>query len=137
VLYTTSALGTTNYGLTNTAVQGTDYDVYLDSGEIIILSNKFKTGNKSIQVNYTAGYEQVPKIVQKLTTKLVTKRVLDSVVQGNMEQGNVGGSISVGNINIVEPENLSISTYKVLNGEIERLRNDLKNRSGVYRYSRW
>jgi len=137
VLYSPFILESSSYALSDTKVENTDYSVYKDSGEIAVLFNSWspKEGRKRIQIDYVSGYSTTPKIVQKLATKKVAKRVMDSLIQYNMSEGNVGGSVTVGAISIVEPANLSIATYKQLDDDIERLENKLVSGFGVYRYT--
>jgi len=137
VLYSPYILESSSYALSDTKVEDTDFSVYENPGEIAILFNSWipKEGRKRIQIDYVAGYADTPKIVQKLATKKVAKRVMDSLIQYNMSEGNVGGSVTVGAISIVEPANLSIATYKQLDDDIGRLENKLVSGFGVYRYT--
>ncbi len=136
VLYSTSDLGA-NYALTTTKVEGTDYSYYPETGELVILLSHWSpdSGRKRIQVNYTAGYSTTPMLIQKLATKKVAKRVLDTLVNYNLDQGNTGGSVSVGAISIVEPENLGLSTFKQLKTDMADLENKIVSGFGVYRYT--
>lgn len=137
LLYTTSDLGTSGYALSGTATEGTDYSAYEKAGEILILPNtsKFRTGNKTMQVNYTAGYATTPLDVQQLATKTVALQVLNSLLQQNVDQANTGGSVSVGSINIVEPADVGVGTYKSLQSDITELRNRIATGYKTIRYS--
>jgi len=136
VLYSSSAIGTTSYALSDTKVENTDYVVYDKTGEIVILTNNWKPkeGRKRIQINYTAGYATTPEVIQKLATKMVAKRVLDSLMTSNTNNGDVGGSVSVGSISIVDPADFGIGNYKQLSTDIDMLKADTSKGFGVYRY---
>ena len=135
-LYSTSKLGSTGYGLTNTATEDTDYAVYTDAGEVLILTQNFqpKSGPKMFEITYTAGYATTPKTVQMLSTKLVAKRVIDSIMEQNLNENNTGKSVSVGSISIVKSSNLGINQYKMLQTDISKLEDDLSKGFGIYRY---
>ena len=136
VLYSGVRLGTSGYALSDTKVEDTDYSVYKDEGEIVVLFDTWSPdeGRKRIQIDYDAGFVATPKIIQKLATKKVAKRVIDTLIENNIEDGNTGGSISVGAISIVEPENLGLNTYKTLINEISVLEGKIVSGFGVYRY---
>lgn len=134
VLYSTSALGTDTYSLSDTKTEDTDYTVYLDEGEIEFLSNWSPAeGRKRIKVNYLAGYSQVPTYIQKLATKKVTKRVLDTLLNKDVNEKKSGKSISVGSISIVKPADFGVSQYKVLSSEIAELEKEILDGSSLYR----
>lgn len=138
LLYSTAILGSANYALTSTATEGTHYSAYTDSGEIYIIpqySGVFKPGVKTMQINYTSGYSTTPLDVQMLATKMVALRVLDSLLNQNVNEGNTGGSVSVGSISIVEPDSISVGTYKQLKMDIEELRNKVSSGYKTLRYS--
>jgi len=143
LLYTTTGIGSAGYGLSNTALAETDYTSYDDRGEIHILygsdstTSKFKTGLKTIEVNYTAGFATAPLPVQKLTTKKVTLRVLNTLLAKNMNEGNDGGSVSVGSISIVEPADYGTGRFKQLKDDITSLEQDVSKTTGVYRYNNY
>lgn len=134
LLYSTAALGTDTYGLTATKVEEEDYTVYKDDGEITILSNwSPEAGRKRIQVNYTAGYENVPLRIQMLATKKVAKRVLDSLMQKDVNEKASGKSVSVGSISIVKPADFGVSQYKTLLTDIAEMQNTILNGTSAYR----
>ena len=117
--------------------ENTDY-VVDDIGRIRINLNKWSPvvgRKKGIKLDYDAGYSTVPARVQMLATKLVTERVLSSLLSSNVEERNAGGSISVGSINIVEPGDYGVGTYKQLKSDIKDLQEQVTN-SGfrVHRY---
>ena len=134
VLYSTGVLGTTSYGLTDTKVENTDYTVYKDSGEIEFLSNwKPTEGLKKIQVNYTAGYATTPYTVQMLATKLVAKRVLDSLMQKDVNEKQSGKSVSVGSISIVKPADFGVKQYTTISIDIDGLTQKIIEGTSFYR----
>jgi len=136
LLYSTSELGSSGYALADTKTEGTHYTVYNDSGEIAVIWNNWSpsVGRKRMQVNYTAGYSTVPYTVQKLATKMVAKRAIDQIIENGANEGNIGGSISVGSISIVEPANLGLNSYRELTKDIDSLKKELVSGFGVYRY---
>jgi hypothetical protein len=137
VLYSTSELGTSGYALSATKVDGTDYTVYTDSGEIKIIQTNWSPsdGDKRIQVNYTAGYATTPYTIQKLATKLVASRVLDTLIHQNVNESNDGGTVQVGTIKIVEPGSYGVNSYQSLNTDIGMLKDELLNNFAVHRYT--
>lgn len=115
-----------------------DFVSYDELGMLSINTNKFmpKIGAKrGLKVDYVAGYSPVPPRIELLATKMATERVLTSLMNDNLESRNAGGSISVGSINIVEPADYGINTYKQLQSDIKSLTETLTN-SGfrVHRY---
>ena len=135
VLYSTAALGTDDYSLSDTQVEDTDFTVYNNPGEIDILFNSWspKSGKKRIQVNYTAGFATVPGTVAMLATKKVTKRVLDTLMSKDVNEKKSGKSVSVGSISIVKPADFGVSQYKTLSEDISQLEQDLIGGSSLYR----
>ena len=134
VLYSTGTLGTALYGLTNTRVENTDYTVYTDDGEVVILENWNPVGGrKNIQINYVAGYAAIPDRIQKLVTKKVAKRTLDSLMQKDVNEKQSGKSVSVGSISIVKPADFGVSQYKQLLSDIDMLEQKLINGTTAYR----
>ena len=115
-----------------------DYVVYEDLGKIALNTNKFSPVNgkkKGLKVVYTAGYATVPSRIQMLSTMMVTERVLSSLMNDNVESRNAGGSISVGSINIVEPGDYGVGTYKMLQSNIKALKDELTHTTfKVHRY---
>ena len=134
VLYSTGPLGTNTYGLSTTKVEDTDYTVYLEEGEIDILSNWYPIqGRKRIQINYIAGYSTIPVHIQKLVTKKVTRRVLDTLIQKDVNEKQSGKSVSVGSISIVKPADFGVSQYKQLLSDIDQLEDKLLQSPTAYR----
>jgi len=115
--------------------EGTDFIVKSDLGKI-----KFTTqfnpvmGSNKFKITLTYGYASTPLSVQMLCTKLVTDRVLSSLLNDNMNQGNSGGSISVGSINIVEPADFGMGSYNRLQDDVANLKKELINSTSLYRY---
>lgn len=134
--YNTSPDGSTPTWETRTAT--TDYVVDEDLGRVRINTNKFKPKigrKKGIRIIYDGGYSSVPARIQMLATKMVTERLLSSLLNDNVESRNAGGSISVGSINIVEPGDYGVGTFKQLQSDIRRLQDELTHTNfKVHRY---
>lgn len=64
---------------------------------------------------------------------MITHRVLSTLINNNINEGNDGGSISVGSINIVEPESYGVNSYKQLLADIEAGKSKLISGFGVFR----
>lgn len=139
VLYSEYALGTDSYGLTATKTEDTDYTVDKERGIVRPLFNNWspKDGLKRISITYTAGYATTPLIVQKLASKKVALRVLNSLIFSNVNEGNDGGSVSVGSISIVEPASYGVNSYKQLQTDIQDLEKDISKNFGVHRYNNY
>lgn len=117
-------------------VSGTDFLIYNNRGEILVVPSKWspKNGYKNIKIIYTAGYSSIPAIVQMLATKMVTDRVLSTLISSNINEGNDGGSISVGSISITEPASYGVTSYKQLKTNIQDLKKELITGFVVLRY---
>lgn len=137
--YSPIALGTTGYGFTNTLTEDTDFTSYDDSGRLDLLYTNFKPteGKKRFEVTYVSGFTQVPRDVEMLTTKLVAQRILNSLISSNVNEGNDGGSISVGSISIVEPASYGVASYTKLGQDIEKMQEDLTKGFGIHRYTNY
>ena len=136
--YATTRIGTTDYATSFVEkTEDTDFVVYNERGEIVPLFNNWSpaVGMKRIKLDFSAGFEEIPLTVEKLTTKQVALRVMDSLVNNNTNDSNAGGSISVGSISIVEPANLSLSSYKQIGSDIDSLKQDISKTFGVHRYN--
>jgi len=134
ILYSTTALGTTTYDLSDTKTEDTDYTVYKDSGEIEFLPSwSPSSGKKRIQINYTAGHATTPLNIQSLATKKVTKRIIDTLLSKDINEKQSGKSISVGSISIVKPADFGVSQYKVLKDDITRLEEEVIGGTSLYR----
>lgn len=122
----------------STLAEHTQYKVDKDKGCIVLYPSKFsslpKDGVDRFRVNYTAGYSSVPANVQMLATKLVANRVLESLINQNIDTRADGGSISVGDIKIVEPANYGVGSFKQLKSDIDNLKNEVVGGFKVYRY---
>lgn len=138
VKYSEYALGTDDYSLTTAKVEDTDFTVDLERSQIIILPKWSPSpGRKRIEVKYTAGFSTTPKLVQKLATKQVSLRTLNSLINSNVNEGNDGGSISVGSISIVEPASYGVNSYNQLKTDIDSLKEDISKGFGVHRYTNY
>lgn len=115
-----------------------DFVTYNETGILKVNVNKWRPSSakkKGIKVVYTAGEATVPGRVSMLTTKMVTERVLSTLMNDNIESRNAGGSISVGSINIVEPGDYGVGTYKQLKSDIADLKNEITSTNfRVHRY---
>lgn len=113
----------------------TDYIVYEERGEIVPTVNLTLTdGNKRCKIVYTAGYTNTPGSIQMLATKLVALRCLNTLIGKNVNEGNDGGSISVGSINIVEPASYGVNSYSNLKKDVDQLTNELTGGTSAVRY---
>ena len=135
VLYSTSALGTDTYSLSDTKTEDTDYTSYLEEGEIEPLFSSWTPlcGKKRIQVNYIAGYAETPKDIQGLVTKKVAKRVLDTLLEKDVNEKKSGKSVSVGSISIVKPADFGVSQYKTLSSDIAEAEKSIIGGTSMYR----
>lgn len=137
LLYNTVSIGDTDYATSWVEkTEDTHFFTKKDRGQLgIIWTNWAPTaGQQKINLIYTAGYSTTPLIVQKLATKMVANRVLNTLLSQNVNDRNDGGSISVGSINIVEPESYGVGTYKQLKTEIDELYKKVVNSFGVARF---
>jgi len=127
VLASTAALGTASYALSDTKVEDTDFTIYKSRGLIVPLMSNWtpKEGRKMIQITYTAGSSVTPPRIKGLATKQVALRVLNTLLSRDMNDGNVGGSVSVGSISIVEPSEYGVGRYKTLKEDVNELKRDL------------
>jgi len=113
------SLGTDLYSLSETMVVNDDYTVYANDGEIVFLNDKPIVGRKSVQVNYTAGFATTPPRVQKIATKRVALRVIDSLLEKDVNEKASGKSVSVGSISIVKPADVGVSQYREIKTTLE------------------
>jgi hypothetical protein len=134
--YAQSEPGYSNYPNYKTLTENTYYVLYPEEGRIALIFNNFSpaVGKKRFRVIYTAGSSTVSPLIRKLCTKLVAERVLSSLIFSNVNEGNDGGSISVGSISIIEPASYGVASYKQLKTDIDKLWDSVTNGFGVYRY---
>jgi hypothetical protein len=132
--YNTSSNGSAPVWVTLT--ENTDYIVDLRKGMIVLLTSTYNygCGYNKFRVNYVSGYTTLPMNVQMLATKLVTQRVLDTLISKNVNERNDGGSISVGDISIVEPSNYGVGSYRQLGADIGKLEESIVGGFRVLRY---
>ncbi len=137
LLYNTNPLGSDLGEAFVTKTEGTDYFVYKEEGQILINFLKFTPtiGPRRLKVVYTSGYEEPPQLYQMLATKIVADRVISSLLNSNVNDGNDGGSISFGSNSIVEPSGMGVQNYQRLKNEIKELSEQLLKGTGVYRYT--
>jgi hypothetical protein len=135
VLYSTSSLGTDTYSLSETKTEDTDYTVYNDTGEVAILFNNWSplVGRKRIQATYDAGFTTTPLQIQKLSTKKVAKRVIDTLIEKDINEKKSGKSVSVGSISIIKPADFGVAQYETLSNEIATLEGKLVGGTSLYR----
>ncbi len=98
---------------------GGDYLVYSDTGLIKFVNAAPDYGKRRIKVTYTYGYITVPKTVERLTILLSVRDVLIS--KGNDSQFGSIDSISVDGFSSSSGITGTVSYFKWLNEEIERL----------------
>lgn len=117
--------------------EDTDFTVYNDRGEIVILTKRFnpKIGMKRFRIVYTSGYSSTPAKISRYIKKAVALRVLNTLISRNVNERNDGGSVSVGSISIVEPDSYGVNSYKQLKEDVSELYKDLVKSSGVHRYN--
>lgn len=135
VEYNTALIGETPVWVTKT--EGEDYVWNPEQGFIKIVTTKWttlKAGFRNIRVNYNSGYVEIPGRIKLLVTKLVTAKVISTLLNENIEGRNDGGSISVGDIRIVEPGAYGVSSYKNLQQDIKDLEANLIEGYVVHRY---
>lgn len=111
-----------------TKTEDTDYYVYEDRGTIEFIYSNFapKPGKRRLRLTYNYGTSVVPSRVKKLTTLIVTLRVIESLYNKNVNEGDVGGTTSVGVVNIVEPDNLGLNIVKNIQERISDYKGELK-----------
>jgi len=134
--YNTNPIGSSSGTAYTTLADGSHYTIYEDRGEIVLLLTNFspKAGRKRFKIDYTYGYAITPDVVQKLATKKVALRVLNTLIQKNVNERNDGGSVTVGSISIVEPTSYGVTSYKTLVNEIAELEKTITKDDGVHRY---
>jgi hypothetical protein len=135
-LYDTNTLGNSAGAAWIAQTEGSQYSVYNDRGEILLLLNNFtpKEGFKKFTIEYVHGYATTPAIVQKLATKKVALRILNTLIAKNINERNDGGSTSVGSISIIEPVSYGVGSYKQLKEDIHELEKSISKTDGIYRY---
>ena len=134
IKYNTSSNGVTANWVTLTPE--VDFVVDTKRGMVVLLSTtySYSNGYNKFEITYDSGYETLPLQVQMLTTKRVAQRVLNSLLAQNVNERNDGGSISVGDISIVEPGNYGVGSYKQLGTDINKLEEDIVGGFRVFRY---
>ena len=132
--YNTASLGETASWVSKT--ENTHFLTYPQYSEVLLIGSKFVpiAGYRNIRIGYTAGFSSVPLKVQELTTKMVAHRVLSSLIYSNVNEGNDGGSISVGSISIVEPASYGVNSYKQLGLDIDKLSEEITTGFKILRY---
>ena len=134
VLYSEMPLGTEDYSLTVVKEEGTDYTVYNKEGYIWLLPSwKPARGNKRMQITYLAGSVILPLVVQKLATKMVAKRVLDTIIEADINEQKSGKTTAVGPVRITKSSSFGVAQYKSLNEDIDKLQQKLVGGTSAYR----
>ena len=134
VLYSEYPLGDVGYSLSTQKISGVDYETYTDEGYIYLLPSwKPSRGNKRIQVTYLAGYPVLPLTVQKLATKMVAKRVLDTIIEADINEQKSGKTTAVGPVRITKSSSFGVAQYKSLNEDIDKLQDKLIGGTTAYR----
>jgi hypothetical protein len=134
--YNSASLGSTPTWSEMT--EDTAFISYPKYSEVLLVPGVFspKDGYRNIRIQYTAGYAStdIPEPIKLLTTKLVANRILSSLINSNVNEGNDGGSISVGSISIVEPASYGVNSYKQLKTDIKDLEEKLITGTVILRY---
>jgi hypothetical protein len=134
VLYSEAPLGSPEYSLSILKEEGVDYEPYLEEGYLYLLPSwKPSLGSKRIQIVYTAGYEVIPKTIQQLATKMVAKRVLDTIIEADLNEQKSGKTTAVGPVRITKSSSFGVSQYKVLHTDIDRLKEKIIGGTTAYR----
>ena len=136
-LYNTNSIGSSEGEAWISKTEDVDFSVYKDRGEIYLITSNFSPniGRKRLKIAYTYGYSSTPLQIQLLATKKVALRVLNTLINKNVNERNDGGSVSVGSISIVEPESYGINSYKQLIADIKDLESQISKTDGIYRYN--
>jgi hypothetical protein len=137
VQYATYPIGSTNYPTYAALSEDSEYTVYNDQGRIAWNYNVFSPseGRKRFLVSYYSGSSDIPSDIQMLSTKMVAQRVLNSLINSNVNTTNDGGSVSVGSISIVEPASYGVNSYVKLGEDIQRLQEVIIGKFRVHRYN--
>lgn len=135
IRYNKNKLGSSAGADWEVQTEDTDFTVYDgDMSMLRILDNwSPKRGLKRIEAQYTYGYTTTPLEVQKLATKLVAQRVLETLINKNVNERNDGGEVEVGPIRIVEPESYGVSSYIQLKSDIENIKEEIVKEFRVQR----
>lgn len=145
LLYSTAPYGNDNYTLSATLPNGetltkdTHYGIYENQGEVLINFNRWtpQCGRRRMKITYIAGYTTIPLEVEKLCAKMVALRIMDTVVNDDLNTKKSGKSISVGSISIVKSSDIGVAQYDTIKQEIANLKADVTKTSGVYRYTNY
>lgn len=137
VQYATYPLGSENYPSYDTLTEDSEFTAYNDQGRIVWNYNVFRPteGRKRFLVSYYSGSSDIPSDVKMLATKMVAQRVLNSLLNSNVNTSNDGGSVSVGSISIVEPASYGVNSYVKLGDTIEQLKQGIIGKFKVHRYN--
>ena len=100
-----------------------DFLVDLDTGLITFVDQVPAFGQRKLRVTYNYGYSTVPKVVERLCILLSIKDVLMS--KGQSSQFDSIDNISLEGISISKGVGNTITYFKWLNEEIERLWKDV------------
>jgi len=135
-LYDTNSFGNASGADWVAKTEDTHFSLYKERGEIVLMLTNFTPaeGRKRFKIEYVSGYASTPATIQMLATKKVALRVLNTLISGNVNSRNDGGSVSVGSISIVEPENYGVNSYKQLVTDIKDLEQQIARTDGIYRY---
>lgn len=135
VLYSPYAIGTSDYSLSETMVEDTDFTVFKGKGYLEVLPSwSPRSGSKQIQVTYVAGYATTPLPVQMLATKMVAKRCIDTVMSKDLKEKQSGKSVSVGSISITKSSEFGVSSYKNLTSTIDDLKKEIVKGPSAVRF---
>jgi hypothetical protein len=134
--YNSSVIGSSSYSSSwVTKVEDSDFTLYDKKGLVYFVPSQFSPlpGVKKFEVEYVYGYTSTPLVIKMLCTKLVTQRVMESLLNDNLNSRNDGGSVSVGNVRIVEPNNYGLGNFQRLAISIETLKQEVITTYQVFR----
>lgn len=133
VKYSEYPLGDSNYSLSIEKTEDVDFTVYDKEGVIKTLSWKPQAGRKRVEVVYTAGSGVLPLIVQKLATKMVAKRVMDTIIEADLNEQKSGKTVAVGNVRITKSTSFGIAQYQEITREIKDLQDKIVGGTTAFR----
>lgn len=134
VLYSEYPLGSDEYSLTTAKTEDVHYTTYSSEGYLALLPKwSPSVGRKRIEVVYLSGNPEVPLIVQKLATKLVTKRVMDTIIESDLNEQKSGKTVAVGTVRITKSSSFGVAQYQVLNKEIVDLSGQIVGGTSAFR----
>ncbi|WP_298752991.1 hypothetical protein [uncultured Arcobacter sp.] len=112
-----------------------NFILYGDEGEIKFFGNNYPSaGYQNICVTYNYGYITTPDYIKRLSTLMSAQRVIQATVNSMSQEE--GGSVTVGNISITDPDTFSLDTVNSINNEIKMILDELGGNARVFRNTR-